>query len=245
MAKPYEILSKYYEDIINDNTYQEFLNLILKKVKENSPTKKGFDCACGSGLFTRKLKREGFSVIGVDISEEMLKEAKSKSISEKIHIDYLKQDMKNLKSFEKVGFISVVNDGINYLSNKDLIKAFKSFNKCLVKGGCLIFDISSKYKLEKVLNGNVFCDNNDKLSYMWFNSFIKDKNAINLTLTFFENQGNSYKRFDEEQLQYIHAVEDIKNALNDCGFKVVDITDEYGFDIKENSQKNIFTAIKE
>ncbi len=245
MAKPYEILSKYYEDIISDNNYEEFLNFLLKKVKENSPTNKGIDCACGSGLFTRKLKKEGFSVFGVDVSEEMLQEAKNKSITEKLNIEYLKQDMKNLKSFEKVGFISAVNDGINYLSYQDLKKAFKSFNKCLIKGGYLIFDISSKHKLLNVLNGNVFCDNDEKVSYIWFNTFMQDKNAINLTLTFFEKQGDGYKRFDEEQIQYVHSVEDIENLLCDSGFRLIEITDEFGCEVKSNSQKNVFMAIKE
>ena len=73
----------------------------------------------------------------------MLKTAKTKGIEQNLNIEYQKQDMKNLKTFEKVGFISVVNDGLNYISGNDLLKTFKSFNKCLVKGGFLIFDISS------------------------------------------------------------------------------------------------------
>ena len=244
MPKPYENLSKYYEDIINDKEYQDFLNLILNKVKKYSPLINGVDCACGSGLFSRKLKENGFNVVGVDISEEMLQVAKAKSDSLKLNVKYLKQDMKNLKTFEKVGFISVVNDGINYINNLEVKKAFKSFNKCLIKGGFLIFDISTEYKLKNILNGNVYGDNNEKLSYIWFNTFLEDKNAINLTLTFFEKQGDSYKRFDEEQTQYIHSFLDIKNALEDCGFEIIDVLDEFGKEISKQSNKNIFMAIK-
>ena len=52
----------------------------------------------------------------------MLKKAINISVKENLSITYLKQNMKSLKLFEKVGFITCINDGLNYLNATDFEK---------------------------------------------------------------------------------------------------------------------------
>ena len=147
-----------------------------------------------------------------------------------------------LKLFEKVGFITCINDGLNYLNKIDFEKAIKSFSNALVKGGLLLFDISSKYKLEKVLANNLYGDNGEDLSYIWFNTLNGD--SVELNVTFFEKQGNTYNRYDEKQVQYIHSLEFVKEILKANKFNIVSVTEELGNDLKEDSLRQIFIAIK-
>ncbi len=242
MYNAYNVLSKYYDKLIYDSDYQKWVDYVVSIVKKYAVNKKGVDVACGTGIFTRALKKNGFDVTGVDISQEMLEKAINLTVKENLSITYLKQNMKNLKLFEKVGFITCINDGLNYLNKTDFEKAIKSFSNALIKGGLLLFDISSKYKLEKVLGNNLYGDNGEDLSYIWFNTLNED--SVELNVSFFEKQGDTYKRYDEKQVQYIHSLEFVKGVLTANKFSLVSVTEELGKELNENSLRQIFIATK-
>lgn len=245
MNKPsYEVLSNYYQKLILDSNYDRWTEYLLTLVKEKSPLLIGVDVGCGTGIFTRKLKRAGIKVAGVDISSSMLMEAESISRKERLNIDYIKGDMRNITLFDKVGFISVVNDGLNYIESKDLLRTFKSFNKCLVKGGLLIFDISTEYKLKNVLAGNMYGDNSEDLSYIWLSEFVESENRLDIEVSFFERKGEAYVRYDEHQSQYLHTESDIKTALISAGFEVVSVTSAFGKEPTQNEERLLFIATK-
>lgn len=240
----YKNLSRFYQKLILDKSYDEWTDYLVTLVGKTATLKTGIDVGCGTGIFTRKLKKKGYKVTGVDISQDMLSVAKEVTEEQKLNIEYLLMDMRSLKSFEKVGFITVVNDGINYLPQKDLKKAFTSFNKCLKKGGALIFDISTEYKLEKVLGGNMYGDDSEELSYIWLSEYQSQEKSLDISVTFFEKQGELYKRYEERQIQYAHSKSDIESTLIETGFEIVSITGEKGNLPSENEQRLIFIAIK-
>lgn len=245
MSKPsYEVLSKYYQKLILDSDYDSWMEYLLTVVKEKSPTVTGVDVGCGTGIFTRKLKRAGFKVSGVDISSSMLSIAESVSRKERINIDYLKGNMRSITLFEKVGFLTAINDGINYINSKDLLRTFKSFNKCLVKGGLLLFDISTEYKLKNVLAGNMYGDNSEDLSYIWLSEFCEKENRLDIDISFFEKNGETYNRYNEHQSQFIHTESDIINALESANFKLISITNPFGKEKSLTEERLLFIAIK-
>ena len=245
MNVPYKVLARFYNNLIEDDSYKSFVDYVLGIVKNNAKNKTGIDAACGSGVVTRALKRQGYDVIGVDVSQEMLLEAQEITLKEHLNIEYLKQDIRSLKSFKKVGFITCINDGLNYIESADLLKVFKSLNKCLLKGGTLVFDVSTESKMKNVLNGQMYGDNSEDLSFMWFSEYNEGDKKLSMTLTFFEKSGSVYKRYDEEQVQYAHSVEQIKDELKKAGFSLVSVTNECGLSFVNEHQRAVFTAIKE
>ena len=244
MGSQYTSLARFYEKILFDKNYDSWTDYVVSLLKSQTTSKNGLDVACGSGILTRKLKKQGFSVVGIDVSEDMLFEAQRIANEENLSIKFLKQDMRNLKSFEKVGFITVINDGINYVNQSDIEKTFKRFYTALNSQGVLIFDVSSEYKLKNVLSNNVFCDNSEDVSYIWFNELDESKNLVNIDLTIFEKNNDSYIRYDESQTQYIHDINSIVNALNSAGFKSVKTLDKFGNELQKDSDRILFIAKK-
>ena len=238
----YSVLSKFYDTVILDSEYERWTDYVISVVKNNVKGVTGLDVGCGSGIVTLKLKKAGFKVTGVDISEEMLLKAGQRAINQNLNVDFIRQDMKSLKFFEKVSFITVINDGLNYLKQADLVKTFKSFYKCLSPNGTLIFDISSSYKLKTVLGNNMYGDNSENLSYMWFNTLNED--SVDLSVTFFEKQGDTYVRHDEVQTQYIHDMQAVITALSAAGFKLVSVTGAYGEEVTPTTERLMFIANK-
>lgn len=239
---PYSVLANFYDEIIKDGDYDKWTDYVVETVNKYSNKKTGIDVACGSGIVTIKLKKAGYNVTGVDISNEMLFKAQNSAIKEGLNIPFLRQDMKRLHVFEKVSFITVINDGLNYIKQNELLTVFKSFSKSLIKGGKLIFDISSSYKLKNVLSNNMYGDNSENLSYIWFNTLKED--SVDITVTLFEKNGDSYRRYDEIQTEYIHEKEDIESALTTAGFKILSVTGAYGEELVDSTERILFVAEK-
>ena len=117
-------IAEFYEYSMKINCdYSAWANYVINKIKSyNANAKNGLDVACGSGYFTRALKRAGYSVTGVDIQPEMLTQANIECAKEKLAIPFMVGDMTKLKTFEKVDFITVINDGINCIAPEKLKK---------------------------------------------------------------------------------------------------------------------------
>lgn len=241
--KPYSALSSVYEYLICDCDYQKWSQYLLSKLFEYVGANAcGLDLACGSGYFTRRQRESGFSVTGVDISSEMLTVAKEKAVIEGLNINFLNLDITKLKYFEKVDYITVVNDGINYIPHAKLSKTFKNIYKTLNKGGYLFFDISSEYKLRNVLANNLFGEDRDDCTYLWFNKLGRDH--IDFDITLFIKNGENYLRFDENHRQYIHSEQDVISALKDSGFEIVECTGHLGAQKDKTTERLQFIARK-
>lgn len=243
MKLEYKTLSRFYDGIILDKQYENWLNFLASTLKKQNPGPHGIDFACGTGLFTRKLKAEGFEVVGVDISPDMLAVAEEKTRAQKLNIKYYLGDYKTFKLKEKQAFITAVNDGFNYVDRKGLKKAFSNVYQNLLKGGVFMFDISTEYKLKNVLGCNMYGDDSEELSYLWFNDYHEETKSLDMTLTFFKRNGDFYQRSTEVQSQFAHddCVEDL---LISAGFKILSKTDENGNELTKNSQKILFIAQK-
>ena len=74
-GKAYSALAPYYEQLITSCDYEQWSQYLFNKLNLYAKGKVGCDCACGSGYFTRKLKKAGYDVYGVDACEQMLVEA--------------------------------------------------------------------------------------------------------------------------------------------------------------------------
>lgn len=243
IGEAYSVLSKYYESLAEEDGYEEWGKRVLKLAEKYAKGKKCADLACGSGYFTRLLKKAGYDVFGCDISSEMLTEAEKKSADENLYIEYIKQDISAFKSFEKLDLVTVINDGFNYLGRDKLKRALKAISKNLKSGGALIFDVSSEYKIKNILANNVFAEDLDDLTLLWFNELVENK--LTMSLTLFIKDGEKYVRKDEIHVQYAHSVEFIENALREVGLTPVEIFGKAENGVSENDERINFVAIKE
>ena len=241
--EPYSAIASRYDEIVSrEADYPKWADFVVRTVKEKAPIMRGADIACGSGYFTRALKRSGAEVFGVDISPYMLSEAKRLSSAEGLNIEYLSGDITRFKSLKKLGFVTAVNDAYNYIPEDKLQKAFSSVCSNLVRDGVFLFDISSEYKLTKVIGNNLFAEDTDDYTYLWFNSCDGEKVVMDITV--FDRKGEVYTRNDERQVQYIHSAEKIKKSLSDAGFILDGVYSHLGGAVDENSERLVFIAIK-
>jgi len=231
----YSILAKYYDSLMKDFNYDAYLDFIKGYVKGE-----GVDLCCGTGEMTIRLAKQKCKMIGMDLSQDMLNVARDKSRKSFQNIIYIQASLQEFDLPHKVDFVTCVCDGFNYVNDSDLEKSINNISKKLKPNGYLIFDISSQYKLEKVLGNNTFCEDTNKATYIWSNKLENDK--VNMQVSFFEKiKGDTYKRIDDNQTQFVHSLEAIKNILNkDYEYFVFDGTTFK--DVKDDSQRLLFIA---
>ncbi|HEX2938313.1 MAG TPA: methyltransferase domain-containing protein, partial [Ruminiclostridium sp.] len=228
---PYSIFAKYYDTLMSDVDYDartEYLCEIFKK--HNLSGNSVLDLACGTGAVTYRLAEKGFDVIGIDLSEQMLSAAAAKSGCSDNPV-FICQDMRHLDLYGTVSAAVCVLDGINHLpSRKSVEAAFSKVSLFLEKGGLFVFDLNTPYKMENILGSNAFVYDYDNIYCVWQNCYSSKNKTCYFDLTFFENNGKQYNRYDESFSEHAYTTRQIQNALEAAGFSLEAVYDDMRFE---------------
>jgi len=125
------------------------------KMLGNLQGKNVIDLACGTGFYSRRLKRLGAErVVGVDISEEMTNLARQRETEEPLGIEYIVSDATKLP--ETIGRFDLVLAVhlLHYASTEEQLKMmFQKIYKLLAPGGRLVaYTFNPKFTLTKESN---------------------------------------------------------------------------------------------
>jgi SAM-dependent methyltransferase len=106
-------------------------------------TERILDLACGFGRHSLELAKRGCSVVGIDITQEYINEAKRVAQNEKIDIAYFCKDIREVKYQDEFDVVLNMADGaIGYLENdEENEKIFETASNSLKKGGKHFIDI--------------------------------------------------------------------------------------------------------
>lgn len=125
----YNKYAKVYADRHADKILQFQLNEFLSSL----PGKKILDVGCGPGRDTQYFKDDGFDVLGIDVSDGLLAEAKSRCPS----CNFQKMDMLELSlpenSFDGVWMMASLSD----VPKKDVIRVLENLNRVLRSSGVI------------------------------------------------------------------------------------------------------------
>ena len=222
----YESFAQVYDLFMDNVPYYEWCrNLLSMMEKYQIPKGLMAELGCGTGKMTRLLQREGFDMIGIDNSYDMLGIAMEQGPAD---ILYLCQDMREFELYGTVGAIVSVCDSMNYLPTvEDLTQVLRLANNYLDPGGIFIFDVNTEYKYSRILGDNVFAENREQGSFIWQNEYDEESriNAYELTLYIADEDGENYSRYAEEHFQRAFSMDEILKAVSESGMAFVDALD--------------------
>jgi len=99
------------------------------------------ELGCGTGRITIPIAREGYEIIGLDLSEKLLETARKKYKKENLNINWIKGDMRNFSLDKKFNLIFVPFNTIHHiLSLEDMEKVLKNIRKHLKQDGRFIVE---------------------------------------------------------------------------------------------------------
>ena len=225
----YASLAEWFEYLNADCDYEKWSQYLYERLCGlGISAGRGLDIGCGSGAFTRRLARKGFAMTGYDISAGMLAKAEALSAKEGVFPQYVLADARKVHVLGgRADFAVCVNDCLNYIPAPDISSFFKRMAACLRKGGALLFDVSSPYKLREIIGNNTFCEDRDELAYLWFNTLFEDRVEMEITL-FVRGADARFSREEERHVQYIHEETFLRSAAESAGFTVHGIEGAFG-----------------
>ena len=184
------------------------------------------DLACGTGRLTRLLADEGYDMIGIDASADMLSAARKAENAmghkafkgDEPRILYLCQDMREFELYGTVRAVICACDSLNYiLEPKELCKVFRLVNNYLDPDGIFIFDMNLPVKYEDILSDNTFAENREDCSFIWENSFDALTRLNEFDLTLFIKDGEIYHRYEEIHCQRSYEPDEVRDLLKEAG----------------------------
>ena len=207
--KEYTDFANVYDMFMDNVPYEEWGYYIVNTLKDyNIDNGIILDLGCGTGKITKFLSQNGYDMIGIDNSFDMLNIAMNSKDGEDIL--YLCQDMREFELYGTVRAVISVCDSLNYITDKeDLVTVFKLVNNYLDPNGLFIFDINSVYKYEKILSDNTFAENRDEASFIWENYYSREDMINEYMLTLFVKNGEMYEKFEETHYQKAYELDEI------------------------------------
>ncbi|MDX8045906.1 class I SAM-dependent methyltransferase [Gracilibacillus sp. S3-1-1] len=230
----YSKLAYVYDILMDDAPYNEWQGFVEHFSEQRT---KMLDLGCGTGRLSHQFAEAGFSVTGVDYSEDMLAYAESNTTN----VQYIKQDVRYLEGMSDFDIVVSLCDVINYITTpEDLMKVFTGVREALVDDGLFIFDVHSLKHFEKDMVGQTFAEIYDDISYVWFCEQGEEAGSVEHDLTFFllNEETGQYERFDEQHSQRTFAVKTYEKLLKQAGFNSVRVYGDFSVDESMDLEDN-------
>ncbi|MDO4267857.1 MAG: class I SAM-dependent methyltransferase [Eubacteriales bacterium] len=205
------------------------------------------DLGCGTGKLTRLLAAEGYDMIGVDLSGEMLEIAMERQAEQPDGILYLQQDMREFELYGTVRAIVSICDSMNYLTEyEDLVQVLRLANNYLDPGGVFIFDLNTVYKYREELGEQTIAENREEGSFIWENYFDEEEmvNEYDLTLFIREEDGR-FRKYEETHYQRAYSLEQIREAVEEAGMELAAVYEAFTEHAPEPDSSRIYVIARE
>ncbi len=218
-------VAPYYDLLMRDVPYRLWVRYVKELLEENRlKPRRVLDLACGTGNVSEILAAEGLDVVGVDLSEPMIQEARRKALKQRLPIEYHVQDAAALDlPGSPFDLCFSLFDSLNYiLDPAALHSAISRVYAHLRPGGMFIFDVNTLYALENGFFDQENTESNDRLRYVWRSEYDPESRICTVHMRFFlRGQNGVDEEFRETHLQYAYREDELRSMLEDAGFQEV------------------------
>lgn len=238
----YERFAHVYDELQVDIPYDKYVEWVLQHAPCNQFPNL-LDIGCGTGVLSLLLARAGYSVSGIDLSENMLSIAAERFADVGLHVPLFCMSMDELEGFEALDVVTIAIDSLNYVVQEKAVYAtLERIYDALKDGGQLFFDVHSLYKMNDIFLDSPFTYDNGDISYVWHTEPGDFEHSVIHQMTFFVRDAVSdlYERFDEEHIQRTFPIEQYMTWLCTIGFNHVEVTADFTDDAPEYESERIF-----
>lgn len=244
----YEDFALVYDRFMDETPYEEWCQFVVGRLKQDQITDGILlDLGCGTGSMTELLAKQGYDMIGVDLSDSMLDIAMEKRAQSGQNILYLQQDMREFELYGTVAAVVCVCDSLNYLlEEEDLAEVFSLVHNYLDQNGVFIFDMNTIHKYRDLIGDATICENREEGSFIWENYFDEESSINEYALTLFVKQENGlFARFEEFHYQRAYELQRVAALLEQAGLTLKAVCAEGTTDpADENCERAYFVAVR-
>ena len=239
----YEDFSKVYDQVMDQSLYDQWLAFTNRHLAKT--TQSIFELACGSGALSVRLAQQGYQIVGLDISEEMLTLASQKATRAGVSIDFVAGDMRELSGLGPFDCVTCYSDSICYMEDlNEVKKVFSEVSSVLTKGGQFLFDVHSLHQMDAIFPGTSYHENEEDFAFLWDSFAGESAHAVIHELTFFvKDTDGKFIRKDEVHKERTYEIEQYLSALTD--FSKVEVYADFTDDApNQESLRWFFVCVK-
>ena len=216
---PYSRTATIYDELVGEALFQGWRENFLRLRKHmKGALRVCADVACGTGLTARYLAEEGARVYAVDISPEMLREARRRTAG--MEVTLLQQDLRELRLPERVDLLTCNGDSLNHLLGEgDLDRALAAFRDNLDLEGCLLFDVNTPYQLFSQVDATIWKMRLGNVRMYWRSTYDEDSGTARLVMSHVEESDGERRFYREEHRERGYSRGEVETALERAGFR--------------------------
>ncbi len=213
---PYSVLARTYDHILRHVDYQSWYDYIRAvMLKYYGHPSLIVELGCGTGRFGAKFALDGYPIVGIDRSIDMLRVAKTRIFKS---FRVFCADIRNFSLARPADFIFAVHDTMNYLvSPTDIMSVLGSVREGMHEKSVFMFDLTTEYNIETNFDGRLSTYSIRGTDVSWTNSYDRARSLVRSTMTFSNGDGI----FVEKHLQRLYTFEEISSLLDKAGFELV------------------------
>ncbi|MER2173981.1 MAG: class I SAM-dependent methyltransferase [Carnobacterium sp.] len=242
----YQTFAQVYDAIMDETLYDRWGQFIDKHLQNKKA--KVLELACGTGALAVALSKRGYTVTGLDLSDNMLSLANERAMAEKVDLPLIQADMMELSDIGQYEAVTCFSDSLCYMPNEEAVsKVFQQVYNVLTESGTFLFDVHSTYQTDKVFPGYMFNDQSEEISFLWKSYAGEEPHSVEHDLTFFvyDEELDLYERYDETHKERTYSIEQYKNMLSKAGFSSIEVSADFGdTEVTEESPRWFFVCTK-
>ena len=242
----YTTFAQLYDQLMDPEIYESWLEYFKQRVSPNSGMV--LDLGCGAGALTMQLKKAGFQMEGLDLSDEMLSLASERMSRANVFFPVYQADMTDLNGLGQYAVVVSTLDSLCYLANfAELGKVFREVYAHLKEHGKFLFDVHSVYQMEKVFPDYMYNYQDQNEAFLWHSYPTDVSYGIEHELTFFikDQATKNYQRLTEHHYERTYPLANYIDLLKEVGFKKVEVKADFGrFSVKNDSTRWFFCCDK-
>ncbi|MCF7796320.1 MAG: class I SAM-dependent methyltransferase [Lentisphaeria bacterium] len=241
---PYHRLAPYYDQLMDYIDYDIWVEDILNFIRDDGAVKTLLDASCGTASMAIRFARAGLRVSGVDISPEMIGEARKKVDAAGLtdEIALVVGDMRDIQFPEPFDLIINLHDGLNYLPDPGAVHDFFQHAYDLLRPeGWLIADVVTPLLCENHFKGyrEIFADETG--GYERVTDYDSHTRMASTIFTF-EDSPTALQL--EEHLQRAYDLDEVKAMCKASPFKKFQIVDDEDFRPADGSSERFYVILR-
>ncbi len=239
----------YFYDELNGAANYTRLHRFVRSRFHRHGLKKGIvaDLGCGTGTLTLALAKDGYDLLAVDVSQDML-EVLSDKLAQRPklagRVQLLRQDLTALDLFGTVQGAVSTFDTLNHIGPLPrLEEAVRSAAFFMDEGAVFIFDMNTPYKHREVLKDHSYEVHAPDAVCIWSNRYDAAVPATEITVRTVRT--TTGETFEERFVEYSYTAEQVRALCEAAGLTVLEVLDGERFrPLREDSQRMLFVTRK-
>jgi len=221
-AEYYDIIYKAYLE----KTVPRLIDFVVEVFRRDAGinVRDVLDIACGTGGPTIELARRGYNVVGLDISEEMIRIAARKAGEAGLDVKFIVGDMRRIGFVEKFDAVTCFFTSINYVLDDEGIEGlFRSVYRCLRSGGVFIADVPNPFKMDRWVKGipTIWRVDHEDISVLIIDSTLMDtvSGIVDWRRTLIVKKGENLEFIPDYHRIRVYTVNELKAYARSSGFR--------------------------